>query len=207
MGPEEHGGHCELAFEGLEISAEHVLLGEGRGLKLTQIRLGPARLTHCMRWLGLAKRSHGDRADYVEGAQGFRRRSWPSAKACRSCSATVASDIQIGRLLTMQAAWALDRGELPRKEVSMAKIHVADTLHKAVDTAIQLMARRAIRRTRCSNGSIAMPGRRAWSTALRKSMRWCLPATIASRETTSGAGASKRNQLRELNGCDAVVVL
>ena len=56
MGPEEHGGHCELRFDGLRIPAENVLLEEGRGLKVTQTRLGPARLTHCMRWLGLAKR-------------------------------------------------------------------------------------------------------------------------------------------------------
>ena len=56
MGPEEHGGHCELEFDGLQIPAENVLLGEGDGLRVTQIRLGPARLTHCMRWLGLSKR-------------------------------------------------------------------------------------------------------------------------------------------------------
>src|SRR5215210_6574586 len=56
MGPEEHGGHCEIAFDGLEVPAENVLMGEGQGMKLTQVRLGPARLTHCMRWLGLSKR-------------------------------------------------------------------------------------------------------------------------------------------------------
>ena len=56
MGPEEHGGHCELVFDELVLPADRVLLGEGLGLKVTQIRLGPARLTHCMRWLGLAKR-------------------------------------------------------------------------------------------------------------------------------------------------------
>ncbi|TJW25704.1 MAG: acyl-CoA dehydrogenase, partial [Mesorhizobium sp.] len=56
MGPEEHGGHCELEFDGLEIPVEDMLAGEGRGMKVTQVRLGPARLTHCMRWLGLSKR-------------------------------------------------------------------------------------------------------------------------------------------------------
>src|SRR5690606_27154308 len=57
MGPEEHGGHCELRFDGLAIPDENRLMEVGDGLKLTQIRLGTARLTHCMRWLGLAKRS------------------------------------------------------------------------------------------------------------------------------------------------------
>ena len=56
MGPEEQGGACELEFDGLEIPEENRLLEEGDGLRLTQIRLGPARLTHCMRWLGLSKR-------------------------------------------------------------------------------------------------------------------------------------------------------
>ena len=51
MGPEEHGGHCELIFDGMILDDERVLMGEGKGLKVTQIRLGLARLTHCMRWL------------------------------------------------------------------------------------------------------------------------------------------------------------
>jgi acyl-CoA dehydrogenase len=51
-------------------------------------------------------------------------------------------DIQIGRLLTMHAAWKLDQGSFAKKEVSMAKVAVADTLHKAVDTAIQLCGAR-----------------------------------------------------------------
>src|SRR3546814_7639654 len=50
MGPEEHGGHCELRFDGLRIPDENRLMEIGDGLKLTQIRLGTARLTHCMRW-------------------------------------------------------------------------------------------------------------------------------------------------------------
>ena len=57
MGPEEHGGHCELVFDGLEIPDEDRLMAVGDGLKVTQIRLGTARLTHCMRWLGMAKRA------------------------------------------------------------------------------------------------------------------------------------------------------
>ena len=54
MGPEEHGGHCELKFHDLVISDQDRLLEIGDGLKVVQIRLGTARLTHCMRWLGIA---------------------------------------------------------------------------------------------------------------------------------------------------------
>jgi acyl-CoA dehydrogenase len=56
LGPEEHGGHCELDFDGLEIAEEEILGGLGNGLKMVQVRLGPAWLTHCMRWLGWSKR-------------------------------------------------------------------------------------------------------------------------------------------------------
>ena len=71
MGPEEHGGHCELSFDGLEIPDENRLLEVGDGLKVTQIRLGPARLTHCMRWLGLAKRALEIALTYVRERENF----------------------------------------------------------------------------------------------------------------------------------------
>ena len=75
MGPEEHGGHCELEFDGLEVPDENVLMSEGDGLRVTQIRLGPARLTHCMRWLGLAKRCMEIAQDYVERARRLRHQA------------------------------------------------------------------------------------------------------------------------------------
>src|SRR5215212_6238008 len=71
MGPEEHGGHCEIEFDSLEIPQENVLIGEGQGLKVTQIRLGPARLTHCMRWLGLAGRCMEIVRPYIEERHTF----------------------------------------------------------------------------------------------------------------------------------------
>ena len=137
MGPEEHGGHCEIEYDGLEIPAENVLLNEGDGLRVTQIRLGPARLTHCMRWLGWAKRCMEIAQEYVG-----RREAFGSKLADRENVQVklgeVAHQIEIGRLLTMHAAWRLDQGSRARKEISMAKIQVADTLHQAADVAIQL---------------------------------------------------------------------
>lgn len=145
MGPEEHGGHCELEFDGLAISPEDVLMGEGDGLKVTQIRLGPARLTHCMRWLGLARRC-------VEIARAYavERHSFGMALADRESVqmklGQAAMSIEIGRLLTMKAAWELDRGHLARKEISMAKIQAANTLHQAADMAIQINGARGYSR-------------------------------------------------------------
>lgn len=141
MGPEEHGGHCELKFDGLVIPDENRLLNVGDGLKVTQIRLGTARLTHCMRWLGLAKRCMEEAAGYVENRMSFGT-TLAEHEGVQWMLGEVAKDIHVGRLLTMNAAWKLDQGDFARTEISTAKIHVADTLHKAADTAIQLCGAR-----------------------------------------------------------------
>jgi acyl-CoA dehydrogenase len=137
MGPQEHGGHCELIFEGLEIPDENVLMKLGDGLRATQMRLGPARLTHCMRWLGLAKRCMEIAQSYIEQRHAFGAKL-ADRESVQIKLGEVAHQIQIGRLLVMHAAWKLDQGDRARKEVSMAKVQVADALHQAADVAIQL---------------------------------------------------------------------
>jgi acyl-CoA dehydrogenase len=137
MGPEEHGGHCELTFDGLEIKDADRLMEVGEGLKAVQIRLGVARLTHCMRWLGMAKRALEIAGAYVKDRESFGTKlidhegvQWMLGEA--------AMQIETGRLLTMHAAWMIDQGHRAQKEVAMAKITVADVLHQAIATAIQL---------------------------------------------------------------------
>jgi acyl-CoA dehydrogenase len=141
MGPEEHGGVCELEFDGLEIPLEHRLLEEGDGLRITQIRLGPARLTHCMRWLGLAKRCLEIAAAYVKERRAFGMRL-AEHESVQMMLGEAAKNIHIGRLLTMHAAWCLDSGSHAQKEVSMAKLHMADTLIGAADVGLQLLGAR-----------------------------------------------------------------
>jgi acyl-CoA dehydrogenase len=141
LGPEEHGGHCELEFDGLEIPDEDRLLNVGDGLKVTQIRLGTARLTHCMRWLGLSRRSLDIAADYVGVRQSGGKRL-ADRESVQMKLGHCAMQVEIGRLLTMRAAALLDQGDFARKEISMAKVHVADTLHLCADTAIQLCGAR-----------------------------------------------------------------
>lgn len=137
MGPEEHGGHCELEFDGLEIAKENLLLEEGKGLRVTQTRLGPARLTHCMRWLGLSRRCMEIAQAYASQREGFGMRL-ADRESVQLMLGDLAMRIEIGRLLVMKAAWALDRGERAQAEVSMAKILVANVLHDAADRAIQI---------------------------------------------------------------------
>ncbi len=141
MGPEELGGTCELEFDGLEIPEENRLMEEGDGLRLTQIRLGPARLTHCMRWTGLAKRCLEIAHAYVKERKAFGS-TLAERESVQIMLGEVAAEIEKGRLLTMHAAWKLDRGEKAQKEISMAKIHVAETLHRAADVGVQLCGAR-----------------------------------------------------------------
>ena len=137
MGPEEHGGHCELEFDGLTIPDDARLMQVGDGLKLTQIRLGTARLTHCMRWLGLAKRSLAIALDYVSERENHGRKL-AELDSVQTMLGETAMQVEIGRLLTMRAAAKLDAGDFARKEISMAKVVVADVLQRAADVGIQL---------------------------------------------------------------------
>ncbi len=141
MGPEEHGGRCEISFNGLEIADENRLMEIGDGLKVAQIRLGTARLTHCMRWTGMAKRALEETFDYVRDREAFGE-TLANHEGVQWLLGEAAMQIEIGRLLTMRAALKLDSGEFGRKEVSMAKVMVSETLHKAIDTAIQLSGAR-----------------------------------------------------------------
>ena len=118
-----------------------MLLAPGDGLKVTQIRLGPARLTHCMRWLGLARRCLEIAQPYVDRREAFGMRL-ADRESVQIKLGRVATAIEIGRLLVLKAAWKLDQGDRARKEISMAKVQVADTLHLAADTAIQLQGAR-----------------------------------------------------------------
>ena len=141
MGPEELGGTCEIEFDGLEIPQENRLMEEGDGLRLTQIRLGPARLTHCMRWTGLAKRCLEIAHAYVKERKAFGT-TLDQHESVQIMLGEVAAEIEKGRLLTMHAAWKLDQGSKAQKEISMAKIHVADTLNRAADVGVQLCGAR-----------------------------------------------------------------
>src|SRR4029434_2860269 len=108
----------------------------GDGLRVTQIRLGPARLTHCMRWLGLAKRCMEIAQAYVSQREGFGIKL-ADRESVQIKLGEVAHQIQIGRLLVMHAAWKLDHGDRARKELSMVHVHVARTLPHAAYVALQ----------------------------------------------------------------------
>jgi len=141
MGPEEHGGHCELIFDGLTLDDDRVLMVEGQGLKVTQIRLGLARLTHCMRWLGLARRAVAIAADYAANRQGFGIKL-ADRESIQIKLGQAAMDIEIGRVMVMRAAWRIEQGSKARQDISIAKIHVSQLLNRVTSDAIQICGAR-----------------------------------------------------------------
>ena len=90
-----------------------------------------------MRWLGLAKRCVEIAQEYAGRRQGFGVRL-KDRESVQLMLGKLAMNIEIGRLLVMKAAWELDRGSYARKEISMAKVQVANVLHRAADIAIQI---------------------------------------------------------------------
>ena len=213
--PRSTAATASSKFDGLEIPDDARLMEVGDGLKVTQIRLGTARLTHCMRWTASRNARSRSRSTTCRCGRATAAR-WRRSTACRACSGRRRCSVEIGRLLTMRAAAKLDAGDFARKEISMAKVVVADALQRAVDTGIQLNGARGIPRTRCSSGSTATRGRRAWSTARRKCTRACWPDSCSRSATRSGGGTSvpaqssvKPAMLFDIwphDGCDASMV-
>jgi acyl-CoA dehydrogenase len=130
---------AEMRFHGVRLGADSVLGGEGEGFRLAQKRLVPARLTHCMRWLGLADRALGLCRAYVTSRESFGQ-VLARHQLIQRFFAEGASDIHAGNLMTLHCAHLLESGDAKaaRAYSSMAKNHVARTLCKVLDDAIQM---------------------------------------------------------------------
>jgi acyl-CoA dehydrogenase len=132
-----HHNHAEIRIEDLRVPNENVLGGCGQGHRLGQARLGPARLAHCMRWIGQAEVALDMMVDralnrYAHGSlladkQGIQ---WMIADS--------AMELYQSKLMVLHAAFKIDRGEDFRGEVSMAKHFVANALNRIIDRAIQV---------------------------------------------------------------------
>jgi acyl-CoA dehydrogenase len=139
------GGHCEIRFRDCDVADDQVLGGVGQGFKLMQVRLGPARLTHCMRWLGAAARSQEIAASYAIEREAFGK-SLADHQAVQWMLADSALDMHASRLMVLNAAWKLEQGEEARQETSMCKIFVAEAVGRVIDRAIQICGARGVSR-------------------------------------------------------------
>jgi acyl-CoA dehydrogenase len=131
------GGHCEIRLENCIVPAEAVLGEVGKGFEYAQVRLAPARLTHCMRWLGIARRALEYALDYTAQRDSFGARL-AEQQGIQWMVADSEIEMQAARLLIWHAAWLLDQGQPARHESSVAKVFVAETVNRVVDRALQM---------------------------------------------------------------------
>ena len=141
--PYEHygmlGGHTEITYEDVRLGPEALLGNEGEGFLISQQRLVPGRIHHCMRWLGLAQRAFDmmcERALYRPVRGGLLR----DKQTVQNWIADSAAEMQAARLMTLHAAWKIDRfgSKEARIDVSLIKFFGAKVLHDVIDRALQL---------------------------------------------------------------------
>jgi len=137
MGSGGVGGHCEVRFEDCRVPVTNLLGELGQGFKLAQARLGPGRIQHCMRWIGAAQRSFEMMCRYALQRQSFGE-SLAKKQTVQNWIADSAAEINAARLMTLNAAWKLDRGDDARIEISLIKFFGARVLHDVIDRAIQV---------------------------------------------------------------------
>ena len=131
------GTHCETRFTDVRVPAENVLGGRGEGFRIAQKRLGPGRIHHVIRWLGQMQRAFDLMCEYS-----LRRKTFGEPLAdkqtVQNWIAESAAEIQACRLMTMQAAERIDRGDEARVEISLIKFYAARVLGDVIDRALQV---------------------------------------------------------------------
>jgi acyl-CoA dehydrogenase len=127
-----------LRFDQLRIPADQILGELGQGFRYAQIRLAPARLTHCMRWLGQARRAHDIALAYAQKRQAFGKRLGDH-EGIGFMLADNDMDLQTARLHILHTAWLLDQGNKCNYESSRAKVVCSEAEWRVVDRCVQIL--------------------------------------------------------------------
>lgn len=132
------GGHGIVSLRDVRVPARQILGEIGKGFRYAQVRLVPARLTHCMRWLGAATRAHHIALDYARRRQAFGKRL-ADHEGVSFMLADNEVDIHTSRLGIWHACWLLDQGEKASIESSMMKLHCSEAIWRIADRAVQIL--------------------------------------------------------------------
>ena len=139
VGSDVHGmGHAEIKYNDVRVPEEHLLGEEGKGFQHVQERLGPARLTHCMRYSGMAERALDVTKAYMSERDAFGSKL-AEKQHPRMVIAEQETNLAAARSLVRQAADRISAGHEARVEVSMAKVFTANATQEAIDTALQFL--------------------------------------------------------------------
>lgn len=132
------GGHGVVSLTDVRVSADAVLGEVGKGFRYAQVRLVPARLTHCMRWLGAATRAHHIALDYARRRQAFGK-ALADHEGISFMLADNEVDLHTSRLGIAHACWMLDQGERTSIESSMIKLHCSEAIWRIADRCVQIL--------------------------------------------------------------------
>ncbi len=134
---ESPGGHCEVTLNNVRVPASAVLGEPGKAFSYAQVRLAPARLTHCMRWLGAAERCHDVARKFATKRTAFGQ-ALIDKQLVGAMLADNEIDIRASELMIADCAQRLDAGEKARHETSLAKVFVSEAVWRIVDRAVQI---------------------------------------------------------------------
>jgi len=132
------GGHAVIRLDGLRVPASDILGELGRGFRYAQVRLAPARLTHCMRWLGAARRAHDIACAYARERHAFGK-PLVEHEGIGFMLADNEMDLRTSRLLIWHTAWLLDQGERAGADSSMAKVVCSEAIWRIADRCVQVL--------------------------------------------------------------------
>lgn len=132
------GGHGVVEFNNLRVPASNVLGELGKGFRYAQVRLAPARLTHCMRWLGQARRAHEVALSYAAQREAFGK-TLAEHQGVSFMLADNEMDLHTARLHIWHTAWLLDQGERCNFESSRAKVVCSEAEWRVVDRSVQIL--------------------------------------------------------------------
>jgi acyl-CoA dehydrogenase len=132
------GGHAVVRFTNVRVPASDILGEPGKGFRYAQVRLAPARLTHCMRWLGAARRAHDIAAAYAAKRSVFGS-TLVNHEGVGFMLADNEIDIRMARLSIWHTAWVLDQGARGTTESSIAKVFCSEAIWRVVDRCVQVL--------------------------------------------------------------------
>lgn len=137
---EDYASHGEVRFEQCRVPQSNLLGQEGAGFLMAQARLGPGRIHHCMRWLGICERVFDLMCQRVATRELSPGKPLGTKQIAQAWIAESRAEINAARLMVLQTAWKIDRQDTyaAREDISLIKFFVADVLQKVLDRAIQL---------------------------------------------------------------------